>query len=96
MTEFNKYELPVELEIEADKAAEAYIRSVEDAADEAWMASQSEPEESIEEALDWLMDEVLCQLKFMRKRMKEAGASDEVLAILDRYRKNIPSILDEA
>ena len=95
MTGFNKYVLSAEMEAEAAKAAEAYMKAAEEAAEDAWLKNHPEPEESVEDALEGLMDEVLTQMKFMRKRMKDAGASDEILSILDRYVEKMPSIIEE-
>ena len=94
MATLNKYTMPAWMEAKADRQAEEWMRSVEDASEDAWLEAHPEEEPAVEEAMDWLMDEVLSQMEFMRKRMKDAGASDEVLAILDRYAQNMPKILE--
>ena len=96
MTSLNKFKLTAEQEIEADRMCAEYERDMELASDEAWYeAHPMTTRDVVLSSIEMLGEDIDDQFGFMAKRMKAAGASDEVLEILHRYRSGIERLVDE-
>ena len=93
---FSEFKLSPEMEIEADRMCAEYERDMELAADEAWYdAHPMTARDIVLSAVEMLGEDIDDQFGFMAKRMKAAGASDEVLEILHRYRNGVERLVDE-
>ena len=92
----NEYKLSPEMEIEADRLNDEFLRDMEAAYEEAWEEShQPSKEDMAASDVAFLSEDITALFKGLRRKLKEAGASDEIIGIVRRYQGLAENLVDE-
>ena len=96
MMKLNEYKLPAELEIEADRLNDEFLRDMEAAYEDAWLENhQPSKEDIVASNVAFLGEDITALFKGLRRKLKAAGASDEVIEIVRRYQGAAETLVDE-